>query len=137
MAKFIKHDVKWAYVCSSQHSSSKRRICNDGHAEFAAGLQQTYFLIFYVEEERRVFNLNSRDRMDSMRATKGGRRALGKTQVSDFPFPIGYNGFQKLEKSLSSRLVRTYLTSSTIAPTVTYIMTDQLGIINRYHLCVS
>lgn len=71
----------WTYVSPGKHTTSKGRIRDDRNAELPRELEQPDFLVFDVERERRVLDLQRGDRVHGVRATERVRGTLGEAEI--------------------------------------------------------
>ena len=72
------------FVLASEETAPKRRIRNNGDAELSGSLEDSKFLIFDIESERRILDLKGSDWVHGVCATKGCSRALGQAQIFNF-----------------------------------------------------
>jgi hypothetical protein len=104
-----------AYVSSSQQPTSKGRVCDNGDTQLSRGFKQSNLGIFYIEHERRVLNLKSGDGVDCVGASKSLGGALRQAEIFNLPFSEN-----NLLRLLREEEEGPHLTSSAMAPTVTY-----------------
>lgn len=64
--------MRGTYILSCQKTATKRGVRNDRHAELACRAEKVNLWVLNVQSKRRVFDLDGRDRVDSMSTPKGG-----------------------------------------------------------------
>ncbi len=65
------------YILTGDQSSSKGRVCHDRDTELSGSLEEGDLVGFDIEDQGRVFDLESRDGMDRVGAAQIVRGAFG------------------------------------------------------------
>jgi len=69
MSNVIDTEELHAHIASCEKSTTKRRICHDGNAQFFRRFQYSNLVVFNVQNEGAVLNLQSRDWVDCVCTT--------------------------------------------------------------------
>lgn len=76
-------EVLGASNLASEHTTTDRRVGNDGNTELTAGLEETDLVALDIQGEGRVFNLNCIDVLHLACSTKRFAAALRETDILD------------------------------------------------------
>ena len=88
-----------AYVLTSQETTTKRRVGDNSDAELLARFEESDLLVFDIEREGRVLDLEGRDGVHRMRATESLLRAFGQANVANLSLPE----YQRSDNCLGER----------------------------------
>lgn len=75
-------------VCAREHAPPDRRVCDNGDAELARGLQHVDLGRLDIEREGRVLDLDGGDGVDGVRTTQRSGTALAQAEVFDLAFVL-------------------------------------------------
>ena len=111
-------ESKVSHDLAGQKPTSDGRVANNLDTELASRLEDSRLRVLNVERERRILDLQSRNRVHCMRTTKGLGRHLGEAEKLHLSCPKTSTR-EKSETRYRGLRSYAYLTCSAIAVTVT------------------